>query len=76
MIWERFSCSSSFSGPQIRLVLNEATFPLTTCIQSKSDKTYGTCSMVSFVKSNAASAQVSYANAVWNASCVANATVA
>ncbi|KAF7971067.1 hypothetical protein HWV62_22123 [Athelia sp. TMB] len=73
MIWERFSCSSSFSGPQIRLVLNEATFPLTTCMQSRGDKTYGTCSMANFVKSNAASAKVSYANSVWNASCVATA---
>ena len=31
MLWEKFSCTSSFDGPQVRLVLNDAPFPLSTC---------------------------------------------
>ena len=30
MLWEKFSCTSSFDGPQVRLVLNDAPFPLAT----------------------------------------------
>lgn len=71
MVWEKFSCASSFAGPQIRLVLNEATFPLTTCMQSRADKTYGTCGMGNFVKANAASTAIAWGDAAWNASCVA-----
>ncbi|KZP28916.1 phosphoglycerate mutase-like protein [Athelia psychrophila] len=80
MIWERFTCASSAAfpagQPQIRLVLNEAPFPLATCAQSRGDRAHGTCSVANFAKANAASAAVGYGNAVWNAACAANATVA
>ena len=67
MLWEKFSCASSFEGPQIRLVLNDAPFPLSTC--ARMDKHYGSCSLADFVKSNAASAQHSWGDARWNATC-------
>ncbi|TBU32593.1 phosphoglycerate mutase-like protein, partial [Dichomitus squalens] len=68
MVWERFSCSASFGGaPQVRLVLNDAPFPLSTC--ARMDARYGTCSLADFVASNAASAQHSWGDARWNATC-------
>ena len=31
MTWEKFTCTSSFSGPQVRLLLNEAPVALSFC---------------------------------------------
>ncbi|TFK49614.1 phosphoglycerate mutase-like protein [Heliocybe sulcata] len=69
MVWEKFTCSSSFQGPQIRLVLNDAPLPLTTCAQSKEDKAYGTCSFDAFVSSNNFSTSISWGDAAWNSTC-------
>nr|VWO95905.1 Major glycerophosphoinositol permease GIT3 (GroPCho permease GIT3) (Glycerophosphodiester transporter GIT3) [Ganoderma boninense] len=67
MVWEKFSCTKSFSGPQVRLVLNEAPMPLVGC--KTVDKRYGSCALDDFVSSNAASAQHSWGDARWNATC-------
>lgn len=69
MIWERFSCRQSFDGPQIRLLLNSATYPLTICQQSFKDKKYGTCSLDEFVKANTFSTNIHFKDATWNAFC-------
>jgi len=67
MIWEKFTCSSSFKGPQVRLVLNDSPFPLTIC--SDMDKTYGSCALGDFVLANKASQAISWRDAAWNATC-------
>lgn len=67
MVWEKFSCTKSFQGPQVRLVLNEAPLPLVGC--KKVDKHYGSCSLDDFVAANADSAQHSWGDARWNATC-------
>ncbi|KAI0073451.1 phosphoglycerate mutase-like protein [Panus rudis PR-1116 ss-1] len=67
MVWEKFSCSRSFKGPQVRLVLNDAPFPLSIC--KKMDKTYGTCSLDDFVASNAKATSLQWGDATWNATC-------
>lgn len=67
MTWEKFTCSSSFKGPQIRLVLNEAPMPLTTC--KNMNKKYGSCALSDFVSAHAQAAKVSWGDATWNASC-------
>ena len=67
MVWEKFSCTKSFQGPQVRLVLNEAPLPLVGC--KKVDKHYGSCSLDDFVSANADSAQHSWGDARWNATC-------
>lgn len=69
MLWEKFACSSTFQGPQIRLVLNDAPFPLSTCAQSKTDKTYGTCSFDAFVAANNFSTSVTWGDSAWNSTC-------
>ncbi|PIL35733.1 hypothetical protein GSI_02463 [Ganoderma sinense ZZ0214-1] len=67
MVWEKFSCTKSFSGPQVRLVLNEAPLPLVGC--KNVDGRYGSCALDDFVSSNADSAQHSWGDARWNATC-------
>ncbi|KAH7889343.1 phosphoglycerate mutase-like protein [Phlebopus sp. FC_14] len=69
MIWEKFSCAKSFKGPQVRLLLNDATYPLSICEKSRMDKRYGTCSLHEFIKANSYSTGVQYGDAMWNASC-------
>ncbi|KAF9493135.1 phosphoglycerate mutase-like protein [Pleurotus eryngii] len=69
MVFEKFSCSSSFSGPQIRLILNEAPFSLETCIKSKKDAEYGSCSFDNFVQANSFSRSVKYGDAAWTQAC-------
>ncbi|KIJ69291.1 hypothetical protein HYDPIDRAFT_80652 [Hydnomerulius pinastri MD-312] len=69
MVWEKFTCEASSEGPQVRLLLNEATYPLWTCEKSHKDKKYGTCSLAEFVKANKRSANIHYGDAVWNATC-------
>ncbi|KAH7927925.1 phosphoglycerate mutase-like protein, partial [Leucogyrophana mollusca] len=69
MVWERFTCTDSFRGPQIRLVLNEETFPLSICAKTKSDKTYGTCSLVEFITANKFSTDIQFGDATWSAAC-------
>ncbi|KIJ04565.1 hypothetical protein PAXINDRAFT_94569, partial [Paxillus involutus ATCC 200175] len=69
MVWEKFTCKHSFDGPQIRLVLNEETFPLHTCQQTKDDYKYGTCSLEAFIRANEYSTNIHFADPVWNASC-------
>ncbi|KAH7921751.1 phosphoglycerate mutase-like protein [Leucogyrophana mollusca] len=69
MVWEKFTCSKSFEGPQIRLVLNEATFPLTVCTRTHEDKVYGTCSLDSFIAANQFSLDIEFGDAQWDAAC-------
>ncbi|KAG9308985.1 histidine phosphatase superfamily [Chiua virens] len=69
MVWEKFTCDTSFDGPQVRLLLNGATFPLSICEASEDDKSYGTCSLDNFVSANEFSLNVAYHSAVWNATC-------
>ncbi|RPD61200.1 phosphoglycerate mutase-like protein [Lentinus tigrinus ALCF2SS1-7] len=67
MLWEKFSCTASFEGPQIRLVLNDAPFPLATCRHM--DRKYGSCALDDFVVSHADSIAYSWGDARWNATC-------
>ncbi|OSD06427.1 phosphoglycerate mutase-like protein [Trametes coccinea BRFM310] len=67
MVWERFSCATSFKGPQVRLVLNDSPFPLSTC--ARMDGRYGTCAVGDFVASHKGSAERKWGDAVWNATC-------
>jgi len=69
MVWEKFTCKKSFDGPQIRLLLNSATYPLTPCQRSLKDKKFGTCSLSEFVKTNKFSTNIRYRDATWNATC-------
>ncbi|KIJ16939.1 hypothetical protein PAXINDRAFT_168380 [Paxillus involutus ATCC 200175] len=69
MVWEKFSCKKSFEGPQIRLLLNRATFPLTICEKSEGDRRYGTCALGEFVKANEYSTSIDYHSESWNATC-------
>ena len=60
---------SSFKGPQVRLLLNGATYPLSICEHSEKDKKYGTCSLDAFVQANEYSMDVQYHSTTWNATC-------
>ncbi|KAG7451310.1 phosphoglycerate mutase-like protein [Guyanagaster necrorhizus] len=55
MVWEKFTCTSSFNGPQIRLIMNDSPFPLSACAGTEQDGAYGSCSFDKFVDSNALS---------------------
>ena len=59
-----------FEGPQVRLLLNGETFPLSICEESYDDSEYGTCSLDNFVFANAYSLDVEYHDSLWNATCV------
>ncbi|KAH0837768.1 phosphoglycerate mutase-like protein [Lanmaoa asiatica] len=69
MVWEKFTCQKSFEGPQVRLMLNGVTLPLSICEKSEKDKKYGTCSLDEFVLANEYSVSVEYQSQVWNATC-------
>ncbi|KAJ7476057.1 phosphoglycerate mutase-like protein [Mycena latifolia] len=70
MVWERFSCSSSSSSaPQIRLLLNDAPFPLAACAKSAFDRAHGSCALAAFVKANSFSTGVKFGDEAWNATC-------
>ncbi|KAF9222916.1 phosphoglycerate mutase-like protein [Gyrodon lividus] len=69
MIWEKFTCENSFEGPQVRLLLNDATYPLSICEKTHEDRKYGTCSLEEFVRANRKSANIYYGDATWNATC-------
>ncbi|KAH7926093.1 phosphoglycerate mutase-like protein [Leucogyrophana mollusca] len=69
MVWERFTCSKSFEGPQIRLLLNDVTYPLSTCSKTRKDESYGTCSLGAFVSVNNFSTSIQWGDATWNATC-------
>ncbi|KAH7906749.1 phosphoglycerate mutase-like protein [Hygrophoropsis aurantiaca] len=69
MVWERFTCKKSFNGPQIRMVLNEQTFPLDTCAKTAEDKAYGTCSLANFVAANKFSTNIKYGDKFWKDTC-------
>ncbi|KAI6096754.1 phosphoglycerate mutase-like protein [Pisolithus sp. B1] len=71
MIWEKFTCKNSFQGPQVRLLLNGETYPLTPCQKSLKDVRFGTCSLSEFVKANVFSTNIRYGDETWNAACVA-----
>lgn len=60
---------SSFDGPQVRLMLNKATFPLSICERSRKDRKYGTCSLDEFVRANEYSLNVEYQSEIWDATC-------
>ncbi|KIK42032.1 hypothetical protein CY34DRAFT_166320 [Suillus luteus UH-Slu-Lm8-n1] len=68
MVWEKFTCTTSYDGPQIRLILNDATMPLTICGQGM-DPTYGTCSLDAFVNANHYSTSIQFRDETWNATC-------
>ncbi|RDX57456.1 phosphoglycerate mutase-like protein [Lentinus brumalis] len=67
MLWEKFSCTASFEGPQVRLVLNDSPFPLATCTHM--DRRYGSCALDDFVAAHAGSVEHSWGDARWNATC-------
>ncbi|KAG2356218.1 histidine phosphatase superfamily [Suillus spraguei] len=69
MIWERFTCKESFDGPQIRLVLNEETYPLWTCAETKHDRRFGTCSLDAFIRANQFSTNIEFGDDTWQAAC-------
>ncbi|KAG2157184.1 phosphoglycerate mutase-like protein [Suillus clintonianus] len=68
MVWEKFTCTSSYDGPQIRLILNDATLPLTICGQGM-DPILGTCSLDTFVNANHYSTSIRFRDKTWNATC-------
>lgn len=68
MVWEKFTCTSSYDGPQIRLILNDATIPLTICGQGM-DPTLGSCSLDTFVSANHYSTDIRFRDKTWNATC-------
>ncbi|KAG2357692.1 phosphoglycerate mutase-like protein [Suillus spraguei] len=72
MVWERFTCEESFDGPQIRLVLNEETYPLWTCAETKHDRRFGTCSLDTFVRANKFSTDIEFGDETWQAACGAH----
>ncbi|KAG8217722.1 hypothetical protein J3R82DRAFT_5880 [Butyriboletus roseoflavus] len=61
--------TSSFQGPQVRLVLNGATFPLSICEKSTKDKRYGTCLLDEFIRANEYSTSLQYKSDSWNTTC-------
>ncbi|OJT15560.1 Thiamine-repressible acid phosphatase pho4 [Trametes pubescens] len=71
MRWEKFSCKSSFAAgvPQVRLVLNDAPLPLTSCARTHADARFGSCALAGFTKTYAASAAQKFGDAAWNATC-------
>ncbi|KAG2111630.1 phosphoglycerate mutase-like protein [Suillus discolor] len=69
MIWESFTCKESFDGPQIRLVLNEETYPLRTCAETKKDRRFGTCSLDAFTRANKFSTDIEFNDDTWQAAC-------
>ncbi|KAG0697610.1 phosphoglycerate mutase-like protein [Suillus ampliporus] len=72
MIWESFTCEKSFDGPQIRLVLNEETYPLRICAETKEDRRYGTCSLDAFTRANQFSTNIKFGDDTWQAACGAH----
>ncbi len=68
---EKFSCKSSFAAgvPQVRLVLNDAPLPLTSCARTHADARFGSCALAGFTKTYAASAAQKFGDAAWNATC-------
>lgn len=75
MIWESFTCKESFDGPQIRLVLNEETYPLRTCEKTKRDRRFGTCSLDAFIRANQFSTDIEFGDDTWQAACGAHSEV-
>ncbi|KAG1905809.1 phosphoglycerate mutase-like protein [Suillus fuscotomentosus] len=75
MIWESFTCKESFDGPQIRLVLNEETYPLRTCAETKKDSRFGTCSLDAFTRANKFSTDIEFNDDTWQAACGARTNV-
>ncbi|QRV88868.1 histidine phosphatase family containing protein [Ceratobasidium sp. AG-Ba] len=69
MLFEKFSCSSSAQGPQIRLVLNDSPFPMPACAKTSLDRKLGACSLDAFVKANAGNTAISWGDAKWNTTC-------
>ncbi|KAI0768162.1 phosphoglycerate mutase-like protein [Trametes elegans] len=68
MLWEKFRCESSFDGaPQVRLLLNDAPFPLSTC--KGVDRRYGSCGLAEFLGSYATQAETTFGDAAWNTTC-------
>ncbi|KAL1739919.1 histidine phosphatase superfamily, partial [Schizophyllum fasciatum] len=72
MIWEKFSCTSSFEGPQVRLILNDSPFPLLTCANSDEDKLYGSCALDAFVAANGFSTTIAWGDDKWKKTCGAS----
>jgi acid phosphatase len=68
-LYPLFLRASSFEGPQVRLLLNGATYPLTICEDSDEDVEYGTCSLAAFVEANKWSMEVEYNSDFWNTTC-------
>ena len=57
-----------FDGPQIRLILNDATFPLSICGEDM-NATLGTCSLNTFVEANYYSTSIRFQDETWNTTC-------
>ncbi|KAG1756698.1 phosphoglycerate mutase-like protein [Suillus paluster] len=68
MVWEKFTCTNSYDGPQIRLILNDATLPLSICGKDM-DARLGTCSLDTFVNANHYSTSIRFQDKTWNATC-------
>ncbi|KAF8757747.1 Phosphoglycerate mutase-like protein [Rhizoctonia solani] len=60
MIFEKFTCTSSAKGPQIRLILNDSPLLMSSCAKTSLDKKLGACSLDAFVSANAASTGINW----------------
>ncbi|THH13821.1 hypothetical protein EUX98_g9679 [Antrodiella citrinella] len=73
LTWEKFTCTSSAHGPQIRLLLNESPLSLSpVCKHTLNEKT-GACSLQDFVNSTKTIVSHTWGDANWNATCGADA---
>ncbi|QRW17095.1 histidine phosphatase family containing protein [Rhizoctonia solani] len=69
MIFEKFTCTSSAKGPQIRLILNDSPLLMSSCAKTSLDKKLGACSLDAFVSANAASTGINWGDSKWNTTC-------
>ncbi|KAH7335295.1 phosphoglycerate mutase-like protein [Rhizoctonia solani] len=69
MLFEKFTCISSAKGPQIRLILNDSPFSLSSCAKTSLDKKLGACSLEAFVTANAVNTAINWGDAKWNTTC-------
>ena len=71
-IYTNLRALASFDGPQVRLILNDAPFPLSTCADSEEDRTYGSCALDAFVAANGFSTTIAWGDSAWNKTCGAS----
>ncbi|CEL61834.1 hypothetical protein RSOLAG1IB_04584 [Rhizoctonia solani AG-1 IB] len=69
MLFEKFTCTSSAKGPQIRLILNDSPLSIPSCAKTSLDKKLGSCSLDTFITANAVSTAINWGDLNWNATC-------